>query len=69
MTNVAQLKKFLEQFPDDTIVHVVDAWENGKFDGNAEPIELQLVNPDGNANADHWDYYENQKILVLGIPS
>ena len=62
MTNVAQLKKFLEQFPDDTIVHVVDGW------ANAEPIELEQVNPDDNTSADYWHYDKNQKILVLGDP-
>ena len=68
-TNVAQLRKFLEQFPDDTNVFVVDGWANGKCDGIARAIPLQLQNPDGSDKYDHWDYVPSVSMLVIGIPS
>ena len=42
MTTVAQLKKFLEQFPDDTVVEVL-AGRRGSYDNDFFRVDLDLT--------------------------
>ena len=56
---VAQLRKFLEQFPDDTVVEVL-AGRRGSYESDFFRVDLDLTEKfrnDWNVSGDMFEYY------------